>query len=119
VDRQLDAGDVVWADFGETRGREQAGPRPSLVLTSNAYHRISEIALVCPITRNTGDWPFKVMLREGEPVEGAVLVDQLRAFDRAHRGFRPIGRVSDGVLNEVRLMLAALAGLPGQDSRWS
>jgi mRNA interferase MazF len=111
ADRPAEAGDVVWVDFGETRGREQAGPRPALVITSASYHDVSEIALVCPITRNTGEWAFKVKLPPGEPVQGAVLVDQIRAVDRSRRGFKPIGAVSADTLWNVRAVLAAMIGV--------
>jgi mRNA interferase MazF len=53
------------------------------------------------------------MLPEGLPVEGAVLVDQIRSTDRSARGFRVVGRVPDAVLSEVIGRLAALLGIQG------
>lgn len=112
TDRPLDAGDYVFVDFMPIRGREQGGTRPAIVLTPSLFHGISEMAIVCPVTGNQGDWPFKVAVPDGDPVEGMVLVDQVRSVHRPSRGFRRIGRASDGLLLEVRSVLASLTGIP-------
>jgi len=98
-------------DLRPTRGREQGGVRPAVVLTDREFHRRSDTAIVCPITSNTLPWPTKVMLPEGLAARGAILVDQIRVLDRSARGFRSIGRVPDQVLSDVRGRLAALLGI--------
>jgi mRNA interferase MazF len=50
-------------------------------------------------------------LPEGLAAQGAILVDQVRTLDRTMRGFRPVGRVPDQILNEVRGRLATLLGI--------
>jgi mRNA interferase MazF len=105
------AGDVVWVDFEPVRGKEQAGARPALVLSSLLMHEASLMAIICPVTSNVAPWPAKVFLPEGFPVKGAILVDQIRAVDRTARGFRFIGQVPDVILTEARLKLAALVGI--------
>jgi|SRR5579864_8270229 len=107
----LQAGDLVWVDLTPTRGREQGGVRPAVVLTDREFHRRNDTAIVCPITSNKVPWPTKVMLPDGLAAEGAILVDQVRAVDRSARGFRSIGRIPDRVLDEVRGRLAALLGI--------
>jgi len=105
-----DAGDIAWVEFDPVRGTEQAGRRPALVLTPQAYHQRSTRALVCPITSNVRPWPFKIMLPEGLKTTGAVLVDQLRAIDRSERLFTIIERAPRAVLLEALRRLAALLG---------
>ena len=105
-----DAGDIAWVEFDPVRGTEQAGRRPALVLTPQAYHQRSTRALVCPITSNIRPWPFKIMLPEGLKTTGAVLVDQLRAIDRSERLFTIIERAPREVLLEALRRLAALLG---------
>lgn len=107
----VELGDIVHVDFAPIRGREQAGARPALVISPRLFHEISELALVCPITRNRAEWPFKVMISDGEAVEGAVLVDHIRSVHRASRGFRPIGKASPELMANVRNTLANLTGL--------
>jgi mRNA interferase MazF len=107
----LQAGDLVWVDLRPTRGREQGGIRPAVVLTDREFHRRNDTAVVCPITSNKAPWPTKVVLPDGLVARGSILVDQIRALDRAGRGFRRLGRVPDQILNEVRGRLAAVLGI--------
>jgi mRNA interferase MazF len=107
----LQAGDLVWVDLRPTRGREQGGVRPAIVLTDPEFHKRNDTAIICPITSNTKPWPTKIVLPEGLAVRGAILVDQVRSLDRSARGFRSVGRVPDRVLDEVRGRLAALLGI--------
>ncbi|HTS41347.1 MAG TPA: type II toxin-antitoxin system PemK/MazF family toxin [Xanthobacteraceae bacterium] len=102
------AGDLVWVDLNPTRGREQGGARPAVVLTDREFHRRNVTAIVCPITSNKRPWPTKVPLPEGLGAEGSILTDQIRVLDRQQRGFRRIGHVPDEIMQEVRGRLAAL-----------
>jgi mRNA interferase MazF len=107
----LRAGDVVWVDLRPSRGREQGGVRPAVVLTDQGYHKRNDTAIVCPITSNKQPWPTKVDLPEGMPVKGVILVDQIRVLDRPTRGFRAVARIPEAVMEEVRAKLAALLGI--------
>ena len=110
-----DAGEVLWIDFGPPVGREEAGRRPAIVLTSRDYNAKSSVLVVCPITRTERRWPFAVALPALGPVSGFVLVDQIKVIDPAVRAFRSAGRVSDRILNEIRGQLATLLGIPVAD----
>lgn len=113
------AGDLVWADLRPTRGREQSGERPVLVVSDVEFHRRSRLAIVCPITSNPRPWPTKVPLPEGLAAAGSILIDQIRALDRTQRGFRRIGEIPDEVLADVRAKLAALIGIdPAAIAGW-
>lgn len=103
-----DAGDLVWTDFGAPVGHEQAGRRPSLVLTSHAYHQRSSLVILCPVTRNDRPWPFKIRIPLVGGIEGHVLLDQIRSVDAAHRIFGRIGRVPDQIMSEIRQRLSEL-----------
>jgi mRNA interferase MazF len=107
-DHDLHAGDVVWVALDPVRGREQAGRRPALVVTPAAYHKVSSLAFVCPITSNVRSWPFTVLLPAYLKIRGAVLVDQMRAIDRTERILGRAGRVPDETLEAVRSILMAM-----------
>ena len=106
-------GALVWFDFTPQLGHEQEGHRPALVMSPRLYHERSKLALVCPITSNMRPWPWKVMLPDGLAVAGAVLVDQVRAIDRAARRLRHVGQAPEAVVSEVQAKLAALLGMTG------
>jgi mRNA interferase MazF len=104
-------GALVWVNFTPQSGHEQAGHRPALVISPKIYHERSKLAVVCPITSNTRPWPWKVLLPEGLEVSGAVVVDQVRAVDRAARGLRLAGQAPETVVAEIQAKLAALFGI--------
>ncbi|WP_457104737.1 type II toxin-antitoxin system PemK/MazF family toxin [Methylobacterium sp. P5_C11] len=107
----LEAGTLVWVDLRPSLGREQDGVRPAVVVSSRDFHRLNATAIVCPITGNVKPWPTKVILPPGLAVSGAVLTDQIRCLDRAKRGFRRVGAVTDEVLLAIRIKLHELIGI--------
>ena len=74
-------GDVVWLTFNPQAGHEQAGRRPAVVLSPNAYNAKVGLALLCPITSQVKGYPFEVLLPHGLPVSGAILADQIKSLD--------------------------------------
>jgi len=42
--------DLIWTDFDPTRGRQQAGRRPALVISAAAFTDYTGLTVVCPIT---------------------------------------------------------------------
>jgi mRNA interferase MazF len=106
----LDAGDIVWIDFGNPVGHEQGGRRPAFVLSPSSYNRQSSLLLVCPITRSERHWPFKVPLRGATGLTGFVLADQVHTIDPAQRVRRVAGRASPETVAEVRTRLLPIIG---------
>jgi mRNA interferase MazF len=106
----LDAGDILWIDFGRPVGHEQGGRRPAIVLTPRDYNLRSSLLVVCPITRRRRNWPFEVALPPGR-LSGVVLVDQIKVVDPAARPVGFGGRLPEDVLGEVKAKLAALLGI--------
>jgi mRNA interferase MazF len=102
---------LVWLHFSPQAGREQAGRRPGIVLTTAAYHRRSRLAIVCPITSREKGWPMEVKLPSGLPISGVVLVDHVRSIDREARQMEIIGQAPPEVLDEIDARLAPLLSL--------
>ena len=63
VPEPLRRGSAVWADFNPTRGREQAGIRPAVVIASAGYLRnVPELIIVVPVTTRDRGWLHHVRL---------------------------------------------------------
>jgi mRNA interferase MazF len=108
----LEAGDLVWLDFGPPFGHEQAGRRPAIVVSPRVYNQQSSLILVCPITRNIGAWAFKVEIPKGTHIQGAIIIDQVRSIDRQARFVRRVESVDLDTLDRVYGTFAALLGIP-------
>jgi mRNA interferase MazF len=101
-------GDIVSMTFSPQSGHEHAGWRPALVVSPEAYNRVSSLALLCPITSRVKGYPFEVALPPGAEVSGVVLVDQLRSLDWRARKARLVERAPTAVVDEVLARLAPL-----------
>lgn len=86
-----DSGDLVWTDFDPTRGREQAGRRPALVVSASTFTENTGLAVVCPITSRIRPFPTSVVLPKGLPIAGEILVSHIRSIDIEARPVRYAG----------------------------
>ena len=106
----MERGDIYAVGLDPTRGHEQQGHRPVLVVT--AFDRVTRVPVVLPITsggafaRTAG---FAVPLAgTGLRTTGVVRCDQPRALDLKARGARRVERVPDAVLDDVPARLVAI-----------
>jgi mRNA interferase MazF len=103
-------GDLVWVDFTPQAGHEQAGRRPALILSPEAYNRKTGLAIACPVTSQAKGYPFEVVLPSGLPIGGVVLSDHVRNIDwrarRAERAAMAGGETISEVLGKLAALLA-------------
>ncbi|MFT4326394.1 MAG: type II toxin-antitoxin system PemK/MazF family toxin [Candidatus Woesearchaeota archaeon] len=93
-------GDLVWLDFSPTRGHEQSGKRPALVLSPFLYNQKTGLCIVCPMTSKIKKLPFEVFCNVND-IRGVLLVDHLRNIDYESRNCELIGTIDDGILDKV------------------
>jgi mRNA interferase MazF len=101
-----DAGDIIWIEFDPQAGREQAGHRPAVVLSSVRYNRLIGLLLCVPLTTRIKGYPFEVAIA-GQP-PSVALSDHVKSFDWRARNARLKGRVTDAELEAVRRKARAL-----------
>jgi mRNA interferase MazF len=103
-----DTGDLIWTDFDPTKGREQAGRRPCLVVSSAVFSENTGLAVVCPITSRVRPFPTSVVLPAGLPITGEILTSHIRSIDTTARPIRYAGtKVPLEVAQLVRAKLDA------------
>lgn len=103
-------GDVVWLSFVPQAGHEQAGRRPALTLSPEAYNRKVGLAVFCPITSQVKGYPFEVAIPAGHKVSGVILSDQVKSLDWGVRNAEFCCRVPEPALTEVLEKLGVLLG---------
>jgi mRNA interferase MazF len=115
MERHPQRGEIWTASLDPTRGHEQAGERPVLILSSNTYNQgPAGLVFVAPLTRTDRRIPVHVRL---DPPEGGVtspsfiLCDHVRSISKERLRPDPWGRVSRRTLAEVEDMLRILLDL--------
>jgi mRNA-degrading endonuclease toxin of MazEF toxin-antitoxin module len=105
-------GDIWLVGLDPTAGHEQKGRRPVLIVSPEAFNRVTGVPVVLPITsggsfaRTAG---FAVSLaRAGTKTTGVVRCDQPRALDLGARGGKKLETVPDAVMDEVLARLAPI-----------
>jgi mRNA interferase MazF len=107
-----EAGDLIWADSDPRVRRERSGRRPALVVSPSDFCRVTEFAIVCPISSRVRPFGTSVVLPMGLPVSGEILTSHVRSIDTLARPISYAGAaVPAEILHEVRMKLAALIGL--------
>jgi mRNA interferase MazF len=105
-------GDIIWTNFTPQAGREQAGRRPALVLSTIKYNRRVGLALVCPISTRAKGYPGEVTIPEGLAVSGVILADQVKSIDWQARGAEFADQMPLEVISEVVTVLTNLLPPP-------
>jgi mRNA interferase MazF len=104
-------GDVVWITFNPQAGHEQAGRRPALILSPQAYNGKVGLAILCPITTQIKGYPFEVLIPPGLPITGAILADQVKNLDWRARKAELICPLPPRIMTEVFQKLGTLLSM--------
>jgi mRNA-degrading endonuclease toxin of MazEF toxin-antitoxin module len=105
-------GDIYLVSLDPTKGHEQQGTRPVLVVSPDRFNTLTRVPIVVPITsggafaRTAG---FAVSLAPaGMRTTGVVRCDQPRPLDLAARKGRKLESVPQHILDDVLAKLATL-----------
>jgi mRNA interferase ChpB len=108
----MERGDIYLVSLDPTAGHEQQGQRPVLVISPEAFNRVTRVPVVLPITaggsfaRTAG---FAVPLTgTGLQTTGVVRCDQPRALDLQARSGRKIERAPRFIIEEVLARVATI-----------
>jgi mRNA interferase MazF len=108
-------GEIWLADLNPTRGHEQAGRRPVLVVSTDTFnHGPADLVFVLPITRTDRHIPIHVSVN---PPEGGlsnrsyILCDALRSITKERLVDRPWGTVTPQTMRQVEDILRILLEL--------
>ena len=107
-------GEVWLVNLDPTKGREQAGSRPALIVSVDRFnHGAAELVIACPITSKAKGIPTHVPV---DPPEGGLSLrsfikcEDIRSISKA-RLLNRFGAVSSETMRKVEERLAILLGI--------
>jgi len=113
---RVNRGDVVVVELSPTKGSEQRGTRPCLVVQNDVGNRNAPTTIVVPFTTSFDDelYPFEVLFESGDsPLkeDSVALCSQIRTVSVEHRIKENLGQVSDERMREIDTALEYSLGL--------
>ena len=105
-------GEIRWADLNPTRGREQSGLRPVLILSHDVFNERSGTVIAMAITSkpHRAGFPLSLELKSGNvPKKSWVKISQIRTLS-VERISKKIGNVS---VEEIDIIIEGLDEIIG------
>jgi mRNA-degrading endonuclease toxin of MazEF toxin-antitoxin module len=105
-------GEIWLVGLDPAEGYEQKGRRPVLIVSPEAFNRVTKVPVVLPITSGGAFAPmagFAVSLTgAGTATTGVVRCDQPRALDLSARRGKKLESVPESITQEVLARLAPI-----------
>lgn len=114
-DQRVRRGEIYWVDFSPSRGSEQRGRRPCLVVQNDIGNTYARTTIVAAITSAVPkrEYPFNVAVpSETLPKASIVKCDQLMTIDVERLGSRPLAMLAPEVMEQIDEALRLSLGLP-------
>jgi len=89
-------GQVVWAELDPTQGREYAGRRPALVISTDVHiELVKDLLIILPITTTNRAWPNHIEVKPDAILSKPswIVTEQPRTISRSR--VRKVGGVVD------------------------
>jgi mRNA interferase MazF len=100
-------GEVWWVDLDPTKGREQRGRRPAVVVSVDEFnHGPAELIIVAPMTTKRKGIPFHVLTSD----HGFVKCEDIRSIS-LERLLGRKGSVTSSEMGQVRGVMRLLLGI--------
>ena len=100
-------GDIVLIDFAPTKGHEQKGYRPAVVVSNDIFNKNTGMVIVCPITSNDKYFPTHYLLKNSKKVKGSILCEHIRSIDFEIRNLRYVEKVNEEDMENIMSILQA------------
>jgi len=94
-------GDIIWVDFDPTKGREQAGHRPAVVISQTEFNKVRDLAIICPVTSSIKPLRLHIPLDNRTKTQGDVICEQVRTIDLLARKCKIVEQIPVDKLEDV------------------
>lgn len=106
----LEFGDIIKINFSPSKGHEQKGYRPGLVISDPITQKeLNGIVTVVPITNSTSTFFTRINLdKYNIQTKGDILMDQVKVLDLSERQYEFIEKAPKEVLSKCNIIYNAI-----------
>ena len=97
----INQGDIIYISFDPTKGHEQQGTRPAVVISNNEYNKETSFRVVFPISTTDRNYFLYVDLDERTKTQGKILADQIRILDIKARPYKFVEKIPEDILDHL------------------
>jgi len=98
-------GEIWEMYFDPTKGSEQSGRRPAVIISGNMMNQYLKVVIVCPLTTSVNNYKGNVVLKPSVDnnldTKSEVLVFHVRSVSK-ERLKKRIGRITEGELDQAK-----------------
>ncbi len=98
-------GEIYLADLSPTKGSEQSGTRPVIIISGNTLNANLDICIVCPMTSKLKKFPGCKILQASElnglSEDSQILTFQIRTLSQS-RMIRKIGDTHPAIIDDLK-----------------
>jgi len=96
--------DIYLANLNPTKGKEQKGKRPVVIVSGNTMNKNFDVCIICPISSKIKNYTGSVKLEQNKinklDEDSEILAFQVRAIAK-ERMIKKIGEITDEQLKEI------------------
>ena len=100
--------EIWYANLNPTKGSEQAGHRPVLIISGNMLNKHLNIVIVCPLTTKIKNYKGNLVIaptkQNGLSRTSEILTFHIRSISK-DRLLKKIGAIADNELSQIKLGL--------------
>jgi mRNA interferase MazF len=96
-----DQGNIILCDLSPTKGHEQSGYRPSLVMSRKSFNQVTGFLIICPITSTIRNFPFEEPFNTGK-TSGVLLTHHIKTIDWRYRKTSIVDHIDEATLQKVQ-----------------
>ena len=96
--------EIYWANLNPTKGKEQKGKRPVVIISGNAMNKNFGVFIICPISSKIKNYAGCVKLEKNKinklSENSEIITFQIRTIAK-ERMIKKIGEITDAQLKEI------------------
>lgn len=96
--------DIYWADLNPTKGSEQSGKRPVVVISGNTMNEHLPVCIVCPLSSKVKNFSTCTVIPKSNTnklkIDSEVITFQIRTISQNRLGTK-IGEVTGDELQDI------------------
>lgn len=100
-------GDILKLSFGPSKGHEQDGYRPVVVLSDIDFHTMTGFAFCVPVTTRKKELLFEITV-DTKSVQGVALPHAAKMLDLHARKYQIVDRLSQESLEQIVVVLTKI-----------